>query len=123
MSISTEPLTESQLQELRLDLERELQRLSQQLKGLAQDTQPVQLDQQVQGRLSRMDALQQQAMSQAGERQARRHLQSVERALQAMQEEDFGYCRRCEYCIGFLRLKARPDSFLCVKCAELAEQI
>ena len=121
MADSALELTPAQLDELRADLERTLLELEEQLDGMARSSQTVELDQQVQGRLSRMDALQQQAMSQAGERQAKLLRVHVERALQALSVGEYGRCDNCDLCIGFPRLKARPDSNLCVQCAQAAE--
>jgi DnaK suppressor protein len=57
---------------------------------------PVELDQQSVGRVSRIDAMQMQAMSQAVQRRrvARRTL--IQQALKRMEEGEFGYCTECE---------------------------
>ena len=66
-----EPLSAVQRKNLEERLLQATEELQGRLQGLRADSQPVALDQQLQGRLSRMDALQQQAMSEAGLRQAR----------------------------------------------------
>lgn len=53
---------------------------------------PVELDQTRQGRLSRMDALQQQAMSKETERRRQLEIKKIESALQRIDEGDYGYC-------------------------------
>lgn len=115
-------VSESQLRELRTDLERLQGELGAQLEQLDDDSRPVQLDQQMVGRLSRMDAMQQQQMAQASRSHIRAHLNRVTLALKAMDSGDFGYCRSCDEAIPFPRLKARPDSPLCVRCQQLNEQ-
>jgi len=76
---------------------------------------PVDLDQPI-GRLSRMDALQQQHMVQAGRQNARQRLQRVQAALALFERDEYGYCRLCEEPIGFARLSAQPEAPLCVEC-------
>ena len=55
----------------------------------------VELDQQSVGRLSRMDALQSQAMAQAQQRRRDVLKGSLQAALQRLKVEEFGYCREC----------------------------
>ncbi len=119
---AVEPLTAWELEQLRCILERERDELVQYLEGLAQDSGPVILDQQLQGRLSRMDAMQQQAMSEAGERQARLHIVKIKRALLAIDQDEYGYCSDCDGDIGYGRLTARPEATLCVQCARKIEK-
>ncbi len=81
----------------------------------------VELDQSKVGRLSRMDAMQQQQMAVASASHIKAHLSRVSLALLAIGEGDYGYCRQCDEPIAWLRLKARPDSPLCVRCQGLNE--
>ena len=78
---------------------------------------PVALDQPI-GRLSRMDAIQLQQMSQANRRSYDTRLRQVRAALAAMDEDDYGYCKRCEEPIGYLRLTVRPEAPFCLSCQE-----
>ncbi|WP_102867579.1 TraR/DksA family transcriptional regulator [Pseudovibrio exalbescens] len=80
---------------------------------------PVQLDQQSVGRLSRMDAMQQQAMAQANERQRALDLQRIESALQRIKEDEYGYCLECGDDIPEERLRIDPAALYCVSCARL----
>lgn len=112
----TGSLNDRQLEELRADLERLATELAEQLQRLERDSQPVQLDQQSTGRLTRMDAMQQQQMASANAQHNRAHLNRVRRALAALDSGDFGYCSDCGEAIAFARLKIRPDSPLCVTC-------
>ena len=80
----------------------------------------VDLDQPI-GRLSRMDAMQQQEMAKAERRRAEVRLERVAVALEAMDEDDYGWCGDCGEPIGFPRLKARPDSFFCMPCISARE--
>ena len=78
---------------------------------------PVELDQQAVGRLSRMDALQNQAMQQAGERARQRDLVRIEMAERRLAEDDYGYCADCGEEIPEGRLKIDPMAERCVNCA------
>lgn len=48
-------------------------------------------------------------------------LNRVKLALKAIETGDFGYCRQCDEPIAWLRLKARPDSPLCMGCQAMNE--
>lgn len=45
------------------------------------------------------------------------HLAALERAMEHLQSDDIGSCRRCGAPIGFERLMARPTATRCVDCA------
>lgn len=79
--------------------------------------QTVNLDQQSVGRVSRIDAMQHQAMAQSHERQRSQHLVRIEQALSRIKSGQFGYCLACEEEIAPKRLQADPASALCVMCA------
>ena len=78
---------------------------------------PVSLDQQSVGRISRIDAMQQQAMAQAQERQRALEIMAIEQALTRMESGDFGYCLECDEEIAEKRLEVDPAARLCVSCA------
>ncbi len=77
----------------------------------------VTLDQQSIGRLSRMDALQNQAMAKA--QQARRDLERkrLKHALSTIDDGEYGYCEDCGEDIPLARLKLDPGATRCVSCA------
>lgn len=79
--------------------------------------QPVALDQQSVGRLSRMDALQGQAMAQATEQRRRQELKRIGAALKRMDEGEYGYCARCGEEIAAKRLDFDAAAPLCIACA------
>ncbi len=80
-------------------------------------TNTVELDQSKVGRLSRMDALQGQAMQSALASRRRSDLQQIERALVDLEEGDFGYCNECGDPIPEKRLEINPLVTRCVTCA------
>ncbi len=78
----------------------------------------VELDQARVGRLSRMDALQQQAMAVATDRRRGLELTRIAAALRRIEAGEFGRCRECDEEIAFARLEVEPAATLCVGCAE-----
>lgn len=77
----------------------------------------VELDQTRMGRLSRMDALQGQAMSREARRRRELELQRIASALQRLAAGEYGYCLRCEEPIAAKRLDYDPATTLCLRCA------
>lgn len=51
----------------------------------------------------------------------RRLIKKIEKTLDKIKEEDFGYCESCGVEIGIRRLEARPTADLCIDCKTLAE--
>lgn len=92
----------------------ELEQLS---SGSADARDTVTLDQQSVGRLSRMDALQQQAMAQATERQRAAEIVRIDQALGRLDEDEYGYCVECGEDIGAKRLEIDPAATHCIRCA------
>lgn len=78
---------------------------------------PVALDQQSVGRLSRMDAMQQQSMDIAREERRQARLAVLVAALGRLDEDEYGYCLRCGEDIPAARLDVDPAVTLCVDCA------
>ena len=81
----------------------------------------VELDQTRVGRLSRMDAMQAQAMSVETGRRRRQHLVEIEKALERIEAGDYGECLECGEAIHPGRLEANPTATLCIACAEALE--
>lgn len=84
--------------------------------------QTVELDQTSVGRLSRMDALQAQAMSIETKRRRSIMLQRIDSALKRMDQGEFGICLRCEEEIDPKRLEFDPTTLMCIDCANMAEK-
>jgi len=77
----------------------------------------VTLDQQSVGRLSRMDAMQGQAMAQEAERRRASEIARIDAALERIEAGDYGYCVQCEDDISPKRLEIDPAASLCINCA------
>ena len=86
------------------------------LVGTRAQGQAVDLDQSAVGRLSRMDALQQQAMAQAQERRTKLRLEQLTHALARLDNGVYGDCVQCGDPVGEARLNARPETPFCVDC-------
>ena len=91
------------------------------LEGLSKNSKlgrdPVILDQQSVGRLSRMDAMQQQSMDLAREQRRQQRLDILAAALHRVDADDYGYCLKCDEPIKEARLKIDPAVTTCVSCA------
>ncbi|RMF07815.1 MAG: TraR/DksA family transcriptional regulator [Alphaproteobacteria bacterium] len=81
------------------------------------DGKPVELDQQSVGRLSRMDAMQVQAMARESDRRRATRLMQIDAALQRIEDGEFGYCVACGEEIAPKRLLHDPAIPTCVACA------
>lgn len=77
----------------------------------------VVLDQTAVGRLSRMDALQNQAMQLETERRREVEIRRIDAALKRIEDDKFGYCTSCGEAIEKKRLEMDPSTPLCVDCA------
>ena len=82
----------------------------------------VELDQSRVGRLSRMDAMQAQAMAQESGRRRDQALRDITAALARIDSGDYGLCESCEEPIAAKRLEFDPAARLCIACASRAEQ-
>lgn len=109
-------------QKIRLHIQGRIAALQQLLEEAEAGCDTVALDQTRVGRLSRMDAMQAQAMNQAA--QARRHqeLERLQQALQRLAKADFGYCEACGETISMGRLMLDPGAEYCIRCASAREK-
>ncbi|MGY9001018.1 MAG: TraR/DksA family transcriptional regulator [Rhodospirillales bacterium] len=97
-----------------LALKEELIRLVQSSK---EGRQPVELDQTAVGRLSRMDALQGQAMALEQARRRELEITRIESALKRIESGDYGYCLSCDEEVEAKRLELDPTTPTCISCA------
>ncbi len=100
----------------------EMRKLVEELSVVTEEArQPVELDQTSVGRLSRMDALQTQAMQLETERRRSIEILRIDAAMQRISEGEFGYCLSCGIEIEPKRLKNDPTAPTCFDCAEMSE--
>jgi DnaK suppressor protein len=74
--------------------------------------QAVELDQSKMGRLSRVDALQQQAMTDAIHRRAQAERVRLQLALKRLHQGEYGWCIQCDEPIANGRLEFDPAATL-----------
>ncbi len=102
-----------------------IQLILRELESLAVSSQeaarPVELDQTRQGRLSRMDAMQSQAMAKVGEARRQVQVNELKKALTRIEQGDFGTCGTCGEDISVARLTADPAVLTCIDCAQALE--
>lgn len=77
----------------------------------------VELDQARVGRLSRMDAMQAQAMSIESNRRRALSIRRIKAALLRIESGDYGLCEQCGEAIAAARLNIDPAAALCIECA------
>ena len=81
----------------------------------------VELDQSKVGRLSRMDAMQAQAMAKASSNRRQVMLVKITAALKRIDDGNYGSCRECEEPINPERLEIDPTTVSCIECASKGE--
>ena len=118
----SEEVTLSDLTQLRTMLINERQELENTSQTSDESRRPIALDQQRLGRLSRMDAIQQQEMTRAGRSTLELKRRQVEASLDGHTKGVYGQCRSCEEPIGYPRLRARPEAPFCLSCQDRRER-
>ncbi len=70
------------------------------------------------GRISRMDAINNNSVTAAALRQAEEKLEKLNFVLSKLDTNDFGICLKCKQAIPLGRILIRPESVYCIKCAK-----
>ncbi|MFT4635748.1 MAG: DnaK suppressor protein [Arenicella sp.] len=83
--------------------------------------QPVKVDQNSVGRLSRVDAIQSQAMAIANVKRQAKLLIDIERAFGEIESGEYGLCIECDDFIASARLEANLVTQTCIVCATRLE--
>lgn len=112
-----QPMTDAELAAYQARLESLLTELHAHSASGAEDRRTVELDQQSVGRLSRMDALQRQAMAKATEARRAGLEKRIRAALARIAAGEFGYCGDCGDEIAQRRLDLDPTVPTCISCA------
>jgi len=90
-------------------------------------TQTVELDQTLVGRVSRIDAIQQQKMAQSSFARDKNRLLKLNNVLQRLSkkqqssEQEYGRCEECDEEIAIARLMVKPESTNCIACQQMLE--
>lgn len=109
-------MTEDQRVKIKAKIELKLKELAGQIADLEELTKPISPDNAI-GRVSRMDAINNKSVAEAGLRSAKSKFNKLERALTRVDLPEFGQCSRCQQPIRVERLLFMPESTRCVNCA------
>jgi len=111
----SEPLTSAQTADLKVRLLALMAEIEHALDVSSDSERPVDLEAPI-GRLSRIDAIQQQKMAKASRSRLQARLPALAAALNRIAEDTYGDCALCDDPIGYGRLTARPETPLCMPC-------
>ncbi len=120
--MAIDDISDSQVQKLESLLLQSEADLQEQLKISKAATDVVTLDQTTVGRISRMDAMQQQSMAVSTRGKTSAKLNRVKAALRGIANDEYGYCRHCDESIAFKRLLAQPEASYCLSCQEQTDR-
>lgn len=110
------PLSPKEKEEIKAVLENAVNDTEASISSLIELTKPISPDNAI-GRVSRMDAINNKSINDAGLRAARSKLEKLRRNLGRIDDADFGHCTKCGNPIQFGRLKFMPESSWCINCA------
>jgi DnaK suppressor protein len=121
MSDDADGLSQEQVASLRALLEARLAEVQQALAISTDNARPVDLNLSI-GRLTRVDALQQQHMASAQKSRLQTQLAQIRQAMARIASGTYGECVRCEEPIGYARLRVRPETPFCIGCQGSSER-
>ncbi len=113
-------ITPAQIQQIRSELLRTLARIERSLKTSTSGSRPENLDQTCIGRLSRIEALQNQGLIQSLKERERIQLEQVVDALSRIEQGIYGICTACRTPIQSERLLVFPETRTCTPCGSFA---
>ncbi len=114
-------MIKSEKEALKKIIKQELKDLEGLLSLSGSSAKTVKLDQTATGRVSRIDAIQQQKMAMNSLRRDSEREQRLIRVLARIDDELFGICEECDQPIPFKRLQIKPESRFCISCQVLME--
>ncbi|HYJ81200.1 MAG TPA: TraR/DksA C4-type zinc finger protein [Longimicrobiaceae bacterium] len=120
MTAVQSPLPADRLEQIRAELLRTLGKLERSLKISGENGRARDLEQDTVGRLSRIDAIQNQGFMQNLEERERVQLRQVVDALRRMEEGSYGACTACGGAIPYERLIIFPETLACTACTRRA---
>jgi DnaK suppressor protein len=110
-------MDKAQREEFKRLITKEIESLRQSIPALEESTEPVAPDAAI-GTLSRLDTMLNQGISKSALAAARHRIRKLEAALAQVDDPEFGLCAECGGPIGLARMRALPETHLCVRCAE-----
>ncbi len=109
-------MTASEKEQIKAQIHHDLSQMEAQITQLRVKVQPIAPDCSL-GRLTRMEAMNEQEVSQRILDETLLRQTRLRSALSRIDHDMFGLCIECEEPIGFGRMKLRPESVRCVACA------
>ena len=109
-------MTQSNKVELRELILKKIEKLDHDISDLKELTKPISPENAI-GRVSRMDAINNKSVNEASLRNAKQQFLKLNQALDNLDKENFGICKRCEQEIPKGRILFKPESVFCVNCA------
>lgn len=103
---------------VRHQLETKRQQLLDESRESAQSRDVVELDQTTNGRLTRMDAMQSQAMAKATQQRHEASMRFIDLALKRIDDDTYGECIACGELITPKRLTLDYATLKCIDCAQ-----
>jgi len=110
-------MTQKEKETLKIKIESDICELKKQIETLREKAKPIAPDCSL-GRLTRMEAMAEQEVSQKILDESKLRLTRLQNALLRIDKPMFGICIECEEPIGIERMKIRPESVRCVACAD-----
>lgn len=101
---------------LKKQIKEKIKKQTLEIAQLEESAQPVSPENAI-GRISRMDAINNQGVLEASIRNRKRKLGKLQLALSKINNSDFGICSRCKNPIQPQRVILMPESDKCVNCA------
>jgi len=114
-------MTDQERNDLRKKMKRRQEELEREIAVMEQSARPVEPDNAI-GRLTRLEAMGAQGVSDAALRSMKAELGRLQYALKKIDSPDFGECTICGEDIPVKRLMVKPDAATCVPCAQRGEQ-
>lgn len=109
-------MTDLQKAQLKKAIEEKMIENERAIQDLREATKPMGLDSAI-GRISRMDYINNKAISEAELVKAEARRKALERWLSLYETDQFGKCSRCGQEININRLLLLPESTRCIRCA------
>ena len=109
-------MTPAEKEQIRQKLQETISKTEQEITELKELTKPVSPDNAI-GRISRMDAINNKSVNDAGLRKSKTKLAKLQKNLERIDDEDFGKCTRCGKEIQVGRILFMPESSWCISCA------
>lgn len=109
-------MKQEDLQIIKKEIQELIQKLEGEIADLEANAQPVAPENAI-GRISRMDAINNQSVLEASLRNRRRKLSKLRIALSNVDQPGFGICSSCGRNINPKRVMLMPESTRCIHCA------